>query len=83
MASSSDQSGGARLPGALAGALRSPQIVDPRLTIASARPSIHAGEGSQPTEVLAAMTRVLPRSLLFLAAHLLFIGTAIAVASLN
>jgi hypothetical protein len=29
------------------------------------------------------MTRVLPRSLLFLAAHLLFIGTAIAVASLN
>jgi hypothetical protein len=29
------------------------------------------------------MSRVLPRSFLFLAAHLLFIGTAIAVASFN
>jgi len=29
------------------------------------------------------MSRVIPRSVLFLAAHLLFIGTAIAVASLN
>ncbi len=29
------------------------------------------------------MSRVLPRSFLFLAAHVLFIGAAIAVASLN
>jgi len=29
------------------------------------------------------MSRVLPRSVLFLAAHLLFIATAIVVASLN